>query len=462
MSIVSGLRGPGLSGLSGDIPAAIAAAPASTKRAFVATGRGEVVLPAPTENPAVDGPALTDGLGEAVATGKRAILQPGNYVTAETIELDGVPMIYGPGYNLCKIYSASDGPAMLITPPAESDNVGCHMTGFGLLPTTAGLGTAGLAIVLPEDTFFSNYIIENLQIGDFGGYGLVLDNAVANTDGFFTGIVRKCFVYNGIHGIKVGDSVQFKANTITGAGAFIGMLLTSMAGARQMVIQDNNLTTQGGAIALLDVQEPCIRNNQIEHPSYIGGYLGPYDAHVYLYNCYEPRILENTIAPSTVATQPAYGVLIDGGSGGLVQNNEMSIGSFAHVGTSGSDHAIGRNKYTSPAVLYDTGAGTRGVFKTATLLNDWANHGGYVAAGYIKDLQGRVHLQGVVGGGSTVNAVIFTLPTGFRPPATVWNLVAQGTDTALLEIQAGGDVLLAGTPAAALNVSLCGVSFIAA
>lgn len=52
--------------------------------------------------------------------------------------------------------------------------------------------------------------------------------------------------------------------------------------------------------------------------------------------------------------------------------------------------------------------------------NSWTNFGsGYAVAGFRKDPQGRVYLRGMIKSGS-VNAVAFTLPAGYRPPATLY------------------------------------------
>jgi hypothetical protein len=49
-------------------------------------------------------------------------------------------------------------------------------------------------------------------------------------------------------------------------------------------------------------------------------------------------------------------------------------------------------------------------------LNSWTNYGsGYQTVAFRKDAHGRVHLKGLITGGSGV-AVMFVLPTGYRPP----------------------------------------------
>lgn len=62
--------------------------------------------------------------------------------------------------------------------------------------------------------------------------------------------------------------------------------------------------------------------------------------------------------------------------------------------------------------------------------NSWSNYGfGYVAAAYLLDSFGFVHLRGNVKGGSIGGATIFTLPVGFRPTGSEFLTVASGSGT---------------------------------
>ena len=72
--------------------------------------------------------------------------------------------------------------------------------------------------------------------------------------------------------------------------------------------------------------------------------------------------------------------------------------------------------------------------------NGWANYGNAneVTAGFYKDPFGIVHLKGILAAGP--NAVIFTLPPGYRPGKNLVQLVQRGAGTALLVILADGKV----------------------
>lgn len=90
----------------------------------------------------------------------------------------------------------------------------------------------------------------------------------------------------------------------------------------------------------------------------------------------------------------------------------------------------------------------------------WATYGGFEGARYYKDSTGRVHLSGVVQGG-TVGSTIFTLQAEYRPTAQrIFPVYTDATTFGRVDIFASGVVQFsAGDPA---GVSLDGISFRAA
>lgn len=97
------------------------------------------------------------------------------------------------------------------------------------------------------------------------------------------------------------------------------------------------------------------------------------------------------------------------------------------VSTAGNaDMVDGKHANPTPTannllVLDSSGKIPSGAFPTQTwtsptLLNSWVYYGSWSPVGYYKDQMGIVHLRGLVKSG-TINAAIFTLPTGYRPAA---------------------------------------------
>lgn len=73
--------------------------------------------------------------------------------------------------------------------------------------------------------------------------------------------------------------------------------------------------------------------------------------------------------------------------------------------------------------------------------NSWANLGGaYQTAGFYKDVTGRVHLRGVVTGG-TVNTAMFVVPAGYRPALNLIMAVRDGAGALQrFNVQTNGNV----------------------
>ncbi len=96
-------------------------------------------------------------------------------------------------------------------------------------------------------------------------------------------------------------------------------------------------------------------------------------------------------------------------------------------------------------------------WQDATLENSWANVGSpYYNAGYYKDPFGIVRLRGRVYSGSS-GTVALTLPTGFRPNATI-KLPAE--DSGSVTINFSGQVILT-TSSVTPEISLESITFLA-
>ena len=173
--------------------------------------------------------------------------------------------------------------------------------------------------------------------GRFGGRSLVYDNSAALGDGIFCGTVRRCWM----HGIVVtngGDSLHFLENTIHGPG--IGIIVTLVSGARQLVIRNNNISALSECVYLINVIKPLIEGNWMETPSYVGSYTGTTDALLYMQGCSQARVVRNTIQPLASVgggfTPADYGIRDQSGTGLLIDDNELFTGAEDHIRLEGS------------------------------------------------------------------------------------------------------------------------------
>lgn len=278
--------------------------------------------------------------------------------------------VLGVGKHNCGIIYTGAAEAWLATVPfaaAGFTNNGWTWDHFTIKPAVDGSGTYGLRIKLQAAgggsvSFFADGRVSNMYLGDFGLEGLYLDNSVGNVDGFFTSQFEYNSITNGLRGVNLGDSLTVAHNKIF--GRLCGLNISGVAGARQLILNDNNVTTSGGAVALQGVEEPTLIDNQLEHPGYLSGYTGTFGAFVLLFNCYKPLVTGNTINPDNgaasapsnpglVATSIALtGTTVDA----VIDQNDINKGAIDHINVNNS--AVARTTIGEFNTYYGTGVPT--------------------------------------------------------------------------------------------------------
>ncbi len=265
------------------------------------------------------------------------------YYTTQTIQQTKRLTAYGAGMYNSVIESTAPDTAWKVTPPYLGvSNIGYTYSNFGIRPRVENAGTYGLRVALQPFSgggvcFFADCKMDKMFLGPFNNGGLYLDNSVGNTDGFFTSQFEYCTIVNGVKGVNLGDSLTFGHNKVYGKNC--GFNITGVAGARQMIIEDNNVTTHGGLIQLQNVEEATVRDNQLEHPGYLSGYTGTGDTAVLFFNCYKPRVEGNTINPDNgAATAPSNPGLVPNALAftgttnyGYITQNDINKGAVSHI-----------------------------------------------------------------------------------------------------------------------------------
>jgi hypothetical protein len=278
--------------------------------------------------------------------------------------------------------------------------VGNHMIYIDL--TTAG------------DTFNSSSI-ERCYFDPTAGNSIKMMNEV-NTDGFFTTAIRDCTIYGGIDLVKSGDSISIVHNKI--GHKKMGINLTTVSGAMRTFISENNITSNDGAINILDSSEVTIANNQIEMLATSTAssliVINGGNNHIITGN----NLDNNGFCNNDVVLANTYKVIID--------NNSMHTALVhIYVGTGCVDTYIGNKNVArlSGSIVTglrvsNNGDGTTGVSYPLTLLNSWAEYdsANHYAPYVRKSPDGVVTLGGQVTGGTvTPYTKICTLPVKFRP-----------------------------------------------
>jgi len=116
-------------------------------------------------------------------------------------------------------------------------------------------------------TGFAEVVIDNVMMPDVvsaGGNSVFVDNGIGtNTNGgTFNFTVRNSFIGAGVAFQKAGDTLRVLDNIITGATA--GIISDQVAGAGQLIVSGNNMTSAGGMIIVANGVAPVITGNQLE------------------------------------------------------------------------------------------------------------------------------------------------------------------------------------------------------
>lgn len=277
--------------------------------------------------------AIAAAVAAAIAGTRRVLIPAGIFRYSGTIEIDEIIQIIGVGASASHLVYTGTNEAMIWQPSTTNplNNMFWGMRDVRLDHVTPGDGTAGLALITTDSEFLSNFEISNCYIGNFGGPGLILDNQTSPEMGsLFCFTVRRNFITNGIQIIRGGDSMSIVQNTLTGAGYAIEATLT--AGARQLVVRENNMTTLGG-VYFDECPGLVLENNWMELPSYLGNYTGSNSGYLVVFNCPGASIRRNTIQPlASVAVSSAYAVQLDIDSADVdIEGNEIATGETGHV-----------------------------------------------------------------------------------------------------------------------------------
>lgn len=122
--------------------------------------------------------------------------------------------------------------------------------------------TAGTTTNFAEVLIDGVYIATNASAG---GYSIIFDNGsgININGGIFNATVSgQSYIGNGISCLKCGDSIRILNNIITGPNAAVTS--DQIAGAGQLIVSGNNVTSTGGGVIVLNGIAPIIENNEFE------------------------------------------------------------------------------------------------------------------------------------------------------------------------------------------------------
>lgn len=292
-------------------------------------------------------------------------LPAGTYSFDTTLLIDHRTEVRGSGMRLT-ILSYTGGAAGIKINPASSpvdNNTFYAWRDFSIEHATPGSGTFGVHLELASGEYMSNWIMERVYVGDFGGFGVALDNSIANLDGIFSCQIKNNWITNGLQILKGGDSITVAENTIHGRG--IGIYATIVASARKLSIHNNNITTRSESIYLSGTNGVHVMENWCETPYYLGNYTGASGALIYLEDANYTIIKGNTVQPldevggGFVGANYAIDVSANLGSvGNIIDENDLADGVLGHIriAAANSTRIGARNTFAETALIVEAGA----------------------------------------------------------------------------------------------------------
>lgn len=272
--------------------------------------------------------------------------------------------------------TTTTGAAISLVPSTgiSNNNTWYGIRYLSIISTDAG-AHYGIEYASTGSEYLSNFEIVGCYLsGTSGGANF---DSTGSTVGIFSCTIRRNWFNNGMVIKDGGDSITILENTINGNG--IGILVNALkAGARQLVVRNNNITTRSECVYLLNVPGGAIiESNWMETPSYLGSYTGTTNALCYVQASPNTRIIRNTIQPLASAgggfVPAGYAIRLNtSGSASSITDNFIAIGGTGHIqiGASVSNTLIADdNNFDVTAVITDAGTSTFGAGNTPGVFN---------------------------------------------------------------------------------------------
>nr|CAD6411203.1 fusion protein [Rhizobium sp. Q54] len=371
----------------------------------------------------------------AVSTGMQIRLAAGAYMS--NFEIDGVKVGAHDGWGLYLDNSVGNNDGFFVGTIRRSvfyngvlaPNLGDSIN-FEQNQVTAGEAGANPAIYFEGVSGARQYIIRENNLTCRGGAIVLLNCDQARIennqcehgwwygDGSYTGNVDAHIYLNGclqpiIRGNTSNPFANFAKPVIQTSGLFTNgsNTINNLTDTSAILVGDKVWSTDGMLPATRTVTGKTTNSITMDGPAISTAVA----------NVAVTRLINTNGASASI-------VIDVGCNEALIEDNDLAMGRIAHiiVGAGAKNTRIGRNRYygsLTPTVL-DSGEGTMGLEKEATLLGEWVPFDNTRPAKFTKGLDGRVRCSGAVKGG-VVGSNLFTFPVGFRPSKNVIVSVAS-------------------------------------
>jgi hypothetical protein len=405
----------------------------------------------------------------AQLVGGTTVVPPGRFLFTAALTVTTNMSMLGSGYESRLVMGsgvAGTVDALKIIPGA---GVAIRRQRFANFVITKQSGTPGRHAIHVDLTasgaFLADVTFAELWLDALGGKGFNLTNPT-NTDGFFTSTIKDSLIYNGIMMERAGDSLHILRNTLTGAN--IGIDLSMVSGARQIHVDDNNITNAGGAVVIRSGAQIFIRRNQIEqNVAYTGAEVANIVIKGDVGQVAEAHIEENNV---NSLDRLAYNISVDNAVETKIRGNILDADATdKHINVTAN---ATRTRIADDNTGYTSGAGggilridnagvqTIGVpYAQSSFSNAWVAFDAVnFPVRFYRDEAGVVRIEGKVKDGTvTAGTTIFTLPAGFRPDTNLDFASVSGTTFASVRVDSGGNVqIMVGVNT---SLSFAGIAF---
>ena len=294
-----------------------------------------------------------------------SLLVRDTYLTDEAVTQTSAMKLWGYQPDKSGI-SSNSGPGITITPTTSTSNDNTWWGWKDLLIKTTDVAHFGLEYASSGSEYMSNWEMRGCKLsGPLGGASF---DSSGSTVGIFKCLLTMNWFDNGLVIKDGGDSIHLIDNEVNGAG--IGIFVNGLkAGARQLVIRDNNIAARSECVYLLNVTGAEVDHNWMETPSYLGSYTGTTGALLYAQACSQTFVQRNTIQPLASAgggfVPAAYSIRFNtSGDKNVIERQDLiAIGGTGHIqiGAGVTNTYIREdNKFDVTPVITDAGTGTFG------------------------------------------------------------------------------------------------------
>lgn len=295
-----------------------------------------------------------------VPDGGEVYISRGTYVISNTITIGKRLTLRGSGWgSVLQVAAGVSATTDIITVTSASILDGVRLQDFSIQPISGTPGRYGIHFDGSGNQIY-NVVVDHVRILQLGSSAIRGDGSGGAQGTPFMSTIRNSELHGGISLPNAGDTISIRDNQITGTG--IGVDASFQGGATTLIIQGNNITSDGGAIHLgTNVVSTKILDNEFETaPTFTGsnGALVDIDG---------------------AASPQAFGVVVEGNSfqvvNGIVANAlRINQASQTIVGSNRFQRGVGASKdivITSSALVTMIGPNYwEGSFTPADMISD--------------------------------------------------------------------------------------------